>query len=47
MDIWERSLHAGLVGDAEAEVSDRKGKDTIGGEEEDKVIAQRYHSIVL
>ena len=35
MDLWERGLHAGLVGDAEAEGAAREGIATSGGEEED------------
>ena len=33
MDLWERGLHAGLVGDAEAEGAAREGRDASGGEE--------------
>ena len=34
MDLWERGLHADLVGDAEAEGDSREGKAASGGEEE-------------
>ena len=30
MDLWERGLHAGLVGDAEAEGADREGRANSG-----------------
>ena len=35
MDLWERGLHAGLVGDAKAEEAAREGRASSGGEEED------------
>ena len=34
MDLWEKGLHAGLVGDAEAEVAANEGRDASGWEEE-------------
>ena len=42
MDLWERGLHAGLVGDAEAEGDAREGR-----EEEDESMACSYHGPVL
>ena len=33
MDLWERGLHTGLVGDAEAEGAVREGRAASGGEE--------------
>ena len=47
MDLWERGLHAGLVGDAEAEGSSREGRAASGGEEEDEVVGRSYHDTVL
>ena len=32
MDLWERGIHASLVGDSEAEVADREGRAAYGGE---------------
>ena len=34
MDLWERGLHVGLVGDAEAKGAAREGRATSGGDEE-------------
>ena len=34
MDLWERFLHTGMVGDAEAEEASREGRSSSGGEEE-------------
>ena len=39
MDLWKRSIHTGMVGDAEAEGG--------GGEEDDDAVAQSYHVTVL
>ena len=47
MDLWERGIHAGLVGDAEAEGAARVGRDARGLEEEDDVIAWKFHRVVL
>ena len=47
MDLWERGIHAGLVGDAEGEGDAREGRDTKGGEEEDEEVARNYHDMVL
>ena len=39
MDLWDRGIHAVLVGDAEAEGSAREGRAASGGEEEDEAVA--------
>ena len=40
-------MHAGLMGDAEAEGAAREGRATSGGQREDDTVAQSYHDIVL
>ena len=40
MDLWERGLHVGLIGDAEAEGDARERRAASGGDEEDKAMAQ-------
>ena len=47
MDLWERGLHAGLVGDDEVEGAAREGRTASGGEEEDEALAQNYHDTVF
>ena len=47
MDLWERGLHAGLVGDAEAEGAAREVRAASGGEEEDDVVARGFRETVL
>ena len=47
MDLWERVQHTGLVGDAEVEGADQKGRPASGGEEEDDAVAQSYHNTLL
>ena len=47
MDLWERGLHACLVGDAEAEGAAREVRAASGGKEEDKFLASSYHVTVL
>ena len=47
MDLWERCLHAGLVGEAQAEGAAREGMAASGKEEEDKGVSQSYHDTVL
>ena len=47
MDLWERGLHTGLVGDAEAEGAAREGMVASGGEEEDEAVARSYDDTVL
>ena len=47
MDLWERGLHTGLVGDVKQEGSIREGRDASGGEEEDKAVARSYDDTVL
>ena len=46
-DLWERSLHAGLVGDAEAEGEAREGRSASGREEKEEVVARIYHDTVF
>ena len=36
MELWEKGLHTGLVGDAEAEGNVREARYACGGEEEDE-----------
>ena len=40
MDLWERGLHSGLVGDTEAEGAAREDRAASGGEEEDEAVAK-------
>ena len=47
MDLWERGLHAGLVGGAEAEGAVREGRAASGRKEEDEAVAQSYHDTLL
>ena len=47
MDLWERCLHTGLVGDAEAEGAAREGRAASGGEEEGEDVVSSYHDTVL
>ena len=47
MDLWERGLHVGLVGDAEAEGATREVRAATGGEEEDEAVTWSYHDTVL
>ena len=47
MDLWERGLHAGLVGDANEEGASREGRSANGGEEEDEAVSWSYHNTVL
>ena len=47
MDLLERGLHAGLVGDAKAEGAAREGRDISGGEEEDEAVAWSNHDTLL
>ena len=47
MDLWDRGLHTGLVGVAEAEGAAREGRTASGGEEKDEAIASSYQSTVL
>ena len=48
MDLWEGVLHAGLVGDNEAEGAVREGRAANGGEEEKEDAAARsFHETVL
>ena len=47
MDLWERGIHTGLVGDAEAGGAAREGRAASGGEEKGEVVARSYHNTVL
>ena len=47
MDLWERGMHAGLVGDAEAEGVTRECRAASDGKEEDNAVARSYHDTVL
>ena len=47
MDLWERGLHAGLVGDAEAEDAAKVGRAAFIGEEEEDAVARSFHETVL
>ena len=47
MDLWERGIHAVLVGDAEVEGAAREGRAASGGEEEEEAVARSYHYTVL
>ena len=47
MDLWEGVLHAGLVGDNEAEGGAREGRAASGVEEEDEAVAWSYYDTVL
>ena len=47
MDLWERGIHAGLGGDANAEGAAREGRAASGREEEDEAVARIYHDTVF
>ena len=47
MDLWERGLHAGLVGDAEAEGAARENRAASGGKEEENAVVRSYQNTVL
>ena len=47
MDLSERGLHAGLVGDTEAEGAVREGRYAIGGEEEGEAVTRSYQDTLL
>ena len=47
MDLWERGLHAGLVGDTEAGGGAREVRAASGGEEKDEAMERSYHVTVL
>ena len=46
IDLWERGLHLGLVGDGEAEGADSEGRSAREVEEEDKAIVWRYSTVI-
>ena len=47
MDLWERGLHAVLVGDADAEGAAREGRSARGREEEEESLSCKLQSTVL
>ena len=47
MDLWERGLHTGLVGDAEAEGAAREVRAASGREEKEEAVSQSYHKTML
>ena len=47
MDLWERCIHSGLVGDAEAEGAAREVRAASVGEEEDEAVSRSYHDTVM
>ena len=47
MDLWDRGLYMGLVGDDEAEGASREGRAASSGEEEDEAVARIYHNTEL
>ena len=47
MNLWEKGLHAGLVGDAEAEGAAWEGRAASGREEEEEEKFQYYHDTVF
>ena len=40
MDLWERGLNSGLVGDEEAGVAAREGRAARGGDQESESVAR-------
>ena len=47
MDLWDRGLHAGLVGDTELEGAAREGRACSRRDEEDNTVSISYHGMVL
>ena len=47
VDLWERGLHAGLVGGAEAEEAAKESRAASGGEGEGKALSRSYCDTVL
>ena len=47
IDLWDRGLHAGLVGDTEAEGASREGRASSGGEEEEEAVSWSKHDMVF
>ena len=47
MDLWERGMNTGLVGDAKAEGATREGRDAYGGKEEEEAVDRSYYDTVL
>ena len=46
MDLWEKGLYVGLVGDAEAEGDARESRAASGGKEEEEEVAGSYYKTV-
>ena len=47
MNLWERGLHAVLIGESETEGAAREGRATSVGEEHYKAVAMSYHDTVF
>ena len=47
MDLWERGLHVGLLGHAEAEGAAQEVRSASGGEDEDEAAASSYQDTVF
>ena len=47
VELLERGIHAGLMGDTEAEGAAREGRASRGGEEEDEKKSRSYYRTVL
>ena len=47
VDLWERGLHAGMLGDAETEGAVREGRAASGEEGGGESVSQSYHDTVL
>ena len=45
MDLWERSLHSGLVGNAEEEWAARQGRDARGVDEKGEAVARLIENL--
>ena len=47
MDLWDRGIHTGLVGDTYVGGAAKEGRAAIGGEEEDESVFRSYHDMVF
>ena len=47
MEILDKGMHAGLVGDSEAEGAAREVRAASFGKEEDDAVARSYHDTVF
>ena len=47
MDLWERGIHAGLLGDTKSEGAARVGRAASGKEDEEEAKARSYHKRLL